>query len=290
MKLGFLNACLMDWEPERVVRFASENGFQAVEFHGGPRYQKVSWDAIANNEVDVVREPLTQYNIECPAIMYGALPYLSENGDEQEYARNYLTTLLRAAHNLGVPVVSTFAGRRLGSNWSENINVFADVFSPLAKIAEDLEVRIAFENCPMTHGFTPATNIAYAPRVWDMMFEAVPSKALGLNLDPSHLVWLGIDPLTVIRKYHKQIFHVHAKDAEVFADRLAVESILGEAWWRYRLPGYGSVPWMKVISTLQEYGYPGVLSIEHEDPVWSGTEDKVVEGLLRTRDYLSRWI
>ena len=57
MKLGFLNACLMDWEPERVVRFASENGFQAVEFHGGPRYQKVSWDAIANNEVDVVREP-----------------------------------------------------------------------------------------------------------------------------------------------------------------------------------------------------------------------------------------
>ena len=290
MKLGFLNACLMDWEPEKVVRFAYENEFSAVEFHGGPRYEKISWDAIANGNVDILQEPLARYKITCSAIMYGALPYLDIDANQRRFAANYLTMLLHSAHNLGIPVVSTFAGRRLDADWQENIAVFAEVFAPLAKEAESLGVRIAFENCPMTHGFKPATNIAYAPRVWDLMFEAVPSPALGLNLDPSHLVWLGVDPVQVVHEYHERIIHVHAKDAEILPDILAKESIIGENWWRYRLPGYGSIPWRKFLSALQEHGYNQVVSIEHEDPVWSGSEEKIIDGLLRTRDYLLRWL
>ncbi len=290
MQIGFLNACLMEWEPERVIRFAHDNGFTAVEFHGGPRYQKVSWQEIASGQIGPIQDPLQNYDVTCPAIMFGALPYLDENEDRRRYAADYLSMLLEAAHNLHVPVVSTFAGRRLQADWAQNIKVFTEVFQPLAMKAETLGVRIAFENCPMTHGFKPATNIAYAPSVWDMMFEAVPSPALGLNLDPSHLVWLGIDPVRIVQRYHDRIYHVHAKDAEIFRDRLAHESLLGESWWRYRLPGYGEVPWNKFLSALHEHGYEGVVSIEHEDPVWSGSESKTIEGLLRTKEYLLPWL
>jgi sugar phosphate isomerase/epimerase len=290
MRLGFLNACLMNWEPEKIVRFAHEKGFSAVEFHGGPRYQKVSWPDIAAGNVDVIRRPLEQYQITCPAIMYGALPYLDENPEKQQYAVDYLSMLLDAAHQLHVPVVSTFAGRRLSGGWRDNVKLFAEVFRPLADKAESLGVRIAFENCPMTHGFKPITNIAYAPSVWDMMFEAVPSPALGLNLDPSHLVWLGIDPVRVVHQYYERIYHVHAKDTEVIRERIQDQSILGESWWRYRLPGYGEIDWGKFFSALHEHGYQGVVSIEHEDPVWSGSEEKVIEGLLRAKAYLSPWL
>ncbi len=286
MKLGFLNACLMDWTPERVIRFAYDEGFDAVEFHGGPGYSPVSWKAVAEGIEDPISAALKQYGLSIPAIMYGALPYLDPDPTQQEYAVNYVMTLIRAAHRLHIPVVSTFAGRRLGMTWNENIALFAQVFEPIAQLAETLDIRIAFENCPMTHGFSPATNIAYAPAVWDAMFAAVPSKALGLNLDPSHLVWLGIDPADAARHYSDRIFHCHAKDAEILSERLAQESILGETWWRYRLPGYGQIDWQRFLGTLMDVGYDGTISIEHEDPVWSGSEDKVIDGLLRTRDYL----
>ena len=87
-----------------------------------------------------------------------------------------------------------------------------------------LGVKIGLENCPMTHGLEPITNIAYAPAVWDLLFEAAPSRDLGLTLDPSHLAWLGIDRAMGVQE---KIIHVHAKDTEIFPNRLQHESILG---------------------------------------------------------------
>ena len=50
-------------------------------------------------------------------------------------------------------------------------------------------------------------------------------------------------------------------------------------WWRYRVPGLGQVDWGAVVDTLYEGGFDGVLSVEHEDPVWGGTEDRIETGL-----------
>jgi sugar phosphate isomerase/epimerase len=50
-------------------------------------------------------------------------------------------------------------------------------------------------------------------------------------------------------------------------------------WWRYRIPGLGEVDWPGVVRTLRDSGYDGVVSVEHEDPVWSGDLDRVREGL-----------
>jgi len=65
-------------------------------------------------------------------------------------------------------------------------------------------------------------------------------------------------------------------------------SIRGRGWWRYRIPGQGDINWSKFISTLYQVGYDGTISIEHEDPVWSGTLDKVKNGLILGKRHLAQ--
>lgn len=289
MELGFLNSCLMEWPPERVVGYAASAGFSAIELHGGPRYRAVAWRDVAGGQreaVDAVRGPLERYGIRCSGIMYGALPLLSSDSSERQEASEYLRMLLRAAHQLGVPVVSTFAGRALELDLSGNVDRFKEVFSPLVEEAEKLNISVALENCAMTQGFQPPTNIAYAPVIWAELFDAIPSASLCLNFDPSHLQWMGADVVNAVRIFGKRICHVQAKDAEVLPSRLAETTYFADGWWRYRLPGYGQVPWRQMFSALREVGYEGVISIEHEDPVWSGTEEKVLDGLDRAAKFL----
>jgi sugar phosphate isomerase/epimerase len=64
-----------------------------------------------------------------------------------------------------------------------------------------------------------------------------------------------------------------------FGKTLSREHPWDEGWWRYRVPGLGQVDWSGVVDALYEGGFTGVLSVEHEDPVWGGTEEKVKQGL-----------
>ncbi|HAM39326.1 MAG TPA: sugar phosphate isomerase, partial [Elusimicrobia bacterium] len=142
-------------------------------------------------------------------------------------------------------------------------------------------IRIMIENCPMegwqVEGL-PGT-ISYSPELWDEMFSVIPNKNFGLNFDPSHLYWLQIEYLQPIKRFSKYIFHVHAKDTEIIKDKLNDVSIYGKDWWQYRVPGLGEINWSKFIKALKEINYNGVVSIEHEDPIYSGTEEKIKEGL-----------
>jgi len=146
------------------------------------------------------------------------------------------------------------------------------------------------ENCPMENWvkFGLPGNYAYSPELWDALFNEVPSENFGLNFDPSHLYWLGIDHNRAARDYAGRIFHAHAKDAEVLPEGKYRHGVLGEqlgdnpwrsGWWRYRMPGSGGIDWKAFIGTLREIGYKEVLSIEHEDPEYEGSEEKIREGL-----------
>ncbi|MGH3594791.1 MAG: sugar phosphate isomerase/epimerase family protein [Mycobacterium sp.] len=128
-------------------------------------------------------------------------------------------------------------------------------------------------------------NLAYSPELWEWMF----SIGLYLNYDPSHLMWMGIDPIESLRPYVDKVAHAQAKDIQLFPVKRNRYGFPGHAvdrpdpwdvgWWRYRVPGRGQVDWMRVIDTFDEGGFTGVLSVEHEDPVWTGTEDLVKTGL-----------
>jgi sugar phosphate isomerase/epimerase len=132
------------------------------------------------------------------------------------------------------------------------------------------------------------TNLASSPAAWDEMFGIVDSPSFGLNLDPSHLVWLMIDYERVVRDYASKIFHVHAKDMEIDRDGLYRNGTasLGMGWQVPRLPGLGEVRWDRFVAALYREGYDFVVSVEHEDGAFEGTEELVKRGFLVARDAL----
>ena len=186
-----------------------------------------------------------------------------------------------------MPTVGTFVGRDITRSVRENLREGEKVLPPLVEYAGERGVRLVVENCPM-EGWHPdayPANLAYSPELWEWMFEL----GFWLNYDPSHLVGLGIDPVTALRKYVGRVAHVQAKDVEVLPGLIDRYGFFGKtrerenpwdhSWWRFRMPGLGDVDWRRVVDVLYEGGYDGVVSIEHEDPIWRGTEDRTKTGL-----------
>jgi sugar phosphate isomerase/epimerase len=124
------------------------------------------------------------------------------------------------------------------------------------------------------------------------MFSAIPADNFGLNIDPSHLVWLMIDYERAVYDYGDRIFHVHAKDLEVRRDGLYRHGTLsgGIGWQVPRLPGLGEVNWDRFLAALYAVGYDHVISIEHEDRRFEGDEDLVKRGFLLARDALRPYV
>ena len=123
--------------------------------------------------------------------------------------------------------------------------------------------------------------IVYNPVTALKLREAV-GNTIGVNLDPSHLFWLGIDVPTAIRKLGSAIFHVHAKDCAINPVNLAIGGCLdgrpyqqvAQRSWSFRTVGWGHGldVWRDIASALREVGYDYVLSVEHEDPLAEADE------------------
>jgi len=208
---------------------------------------------------------------------------------QQEVSRK--TILL--AQKLGVPVVIDFSGcpgdsdkakypnwitcawpphfqDLLAWQWEKKVIPY---WSKRVKFAEDHGVKIALEMHPGFVVFSPETLLK---------LRAACGKNLGCNLDPSHLFWQNIDPVKAIRVLGDAIFHVHAKDTEIYDANLPMTGVLDtkkytgerERSWIFRTVGYGHDAgwWSQFISTLRMYGYDYVLSMEHEDSLMSAEE------------------
>ena len=194
---------------------------------------------------------------------------------------------IRMAKLLGAPAVATLAGRIPDKAPEDSLPVFKKVFGEVAKMAADAGVKIAIENWPGMIGWPRVgVNIAYSPRLWAMMFDAVPHPSLGLEFDPSHLVWQGIDYIRALHEFGDRIHHVHLKDTEILHHQQQQRGIFDGGWWRYRIPGWGQVNWQAFLSALNDVGYTGGLAIEHEDPIFSG--DRREEGLVLGQRFLSQ--
>ena len=293
MKLGFLTACLPELPLADIAAWASGRGYEALEVAVWPSTGSRDFEAshidVANfgrAEADEITGLFDRHGL-----LLSSLAYYENNlhPDEQRRAEiaGHVKRAVDAAALLGVETVGTFIGRHPGLSVKENVALAEKELPPLVEYAGERGVKIIIENCVM-EGWHPdgyPGNIAYSPELWEWMF----SLGLYLNYDPSHLLWLGIDPVTALRPYLDRIPHAQAKDAQLdprardrygfFGKTLEREHPWDEGWWRYRVPGRGDVDWRGVVDALYEGGFTGVLSVEHEDPVWSGTEDKVKQGL-----------
>jgi sugar phosphate isomerase/epimerase len=128
-----------------------------------------------------------------------------------------------------------------------------------------------------------------------LRLRAATGPEIGANLDPSHLFWQGMDPVTAIKALGPAIHHVHAKDTYLDRENVARNGVLetkgndrlGDRSWYFRTIGFGQGErvWREIVSALRLVGYDGVVSIEHEDALMSLDEGlaKAVELLLALR-------
>ena len=293
MKLGFLTACMPNRSLDDVVTWAAGNGFEALEVAAWPDLGDRPFTAthlkveqFGESDAERVQELFSAHDLTLSSLAFYD-NNLHPDLDERDAINSHVHKAIDAAALLGCPTVGTFVGRDPSRPVAENLREAEKVFAPIVEHAGEKSVKVVIENCVM-EGWHPdgyPGNLAYSPELWEWMF----SLGLYLNYDPSHLVWMGIDPVEAVRPYVDRVAHAQAKDIEVYPERrnrygypgkaIAREDPWDVGWWRYRVPGLGQVDWVRVVDALYEGGFDGVLSVEHEDPVWGGDEDRVETGL-----------
>ncbi len=133
--------------------------------------------------------------------------------------------------------------------------------------------RIALEMHP---GF-----VVYNPETLKKLRAAV-GETIGANLDPSHLIWQGMDIIDVINELGDAIYYFHAKDTLLNKHNIRKNGVLDtksyadiqNRSWLFRTMGYGNddITWKKILSELLVVGYDDTISIEHEDSLMSAKE------------------
>jgi len=297
MKLGLLTAAFPDLSLEQVAEWASSEGFETLEVACWPassgerrRYAGVTHIDVEAFDADTVRDTLERHGLAISALAYYP-NNLHPDDEHREQVNAHLRRVIDAAQQLEVGIVGTFVGNDKDRPLPENLERFRAVWPPLVDYAGERGVRIAIENCPMIFSYDEwpgGNNLAWAPAIWDELFSAIQAANFGLNLDPSHLVWLMIDYERAVYDYAARIFHVHAKDLEVRRDGLYRHGTFssGIGWQVPRLPGLGEVRWDRFVAALYAVGYDHAISIEHEDRRFEGTEELVKRGFLVARNTL----
>jgi sugar phosphate isomerase/epimerase len=215
-----------------------------------------------------------------------AINPLSANPTEAAQAQAYLTSLIDFCAQAGIRYITGTTGQNVDVNLDDNIRLFGKVFGPLVEKAQAVGLGIAFENCP--HGYPCGQNLAVTPELWARLFKELPSPVLGLEYDPSHLVWQDVDYLRGVLDFGDRIRLAHAKDTEIMTEVKGRVGFYGQGWWRYRLPGYGQVNWARFFQALREVGFDGEVIIEHEDPVFHGS--RLEQGLLLGKRFLDQFV
>lgn len=303
MKLGFASAILPEFTFEQVIDFTSENGFKCVELMCWPkgkaerRYAGVThidMDSLDKKTIEHIAEYSSGKGVEISAVSYypnNLDPDLQKRGVFNEH----LKKVIRGAKLLGLKNVNTFIGRDQNRNIKDNIEEFSKVWPDIIKLAEDCDVKIGIENCPMffTKDEWPAgKNLASAPAIWREIFGIIDSAHFGLNYDPSHLVWQGMNYIRPIYDFKDKIFHVHIKDVQVYQEKLDDVGALAAPLEYHlpKIPGLGDVNWGRFISALRDIRFKGAACIEVEDYSFEDSLEERQLALLQSKAFMNQYI
>jgi len=301
MQLGFVSAILPDLSFEEALDVAREIGYQTVEMMCWPvgksdrRYAGVTHvDAtdLTKTQADDLRAAADKRSVSISGLGYYPNPLAADPAERETYT-GHLRKVVKAASLLNLSVVNTFVGRDPKKSIDDNWPTFLNIWPDLVKFAEDHDVSIGIENCPMIFSqneWPGGKNLASTPTAWRRMFEAIPSANFGLNLDPSHLVWLMIDPVPVIREFAPRIHHVHAKDARIDHVKLQDLGTMGLDWHTPKLPGMGDVNWSRFFGALTDAGYRGAVCVEVEDRSFEKTLEDRKRALAISYRYLTQFV
>ncbi len=301
MQLGFVSAILSDLSLEEVFAFAAEEGFGCVEVMCWPpgkadrRYSGVCHIDVTGfgpKHAKQVNALVKEYGVKISGLGYYPNPLHPEESHRQAVA-THLKKVINAAVALGLPVVNTFIGRDHTKSITDNWALMLEVWRPLVKHVETSGVSLGIENCPMLFSsdeWPGGKNLAISPNLWRRIFTDLGSEKIGLNLDPSHLVWQHIDAARCIRDFAARIVHVHAKDTRIDHDKLYEHGILGLGWHTPKIPGLGDVNWTQFFSALTDTGYNGPVCIEVEDRAFEASLEDRKRSLRLSKRFLEQFV
>lgn len=305
MKLGFVSAIFDKSTFEEMMDFASEQEFECVEVACWPqgkaerRYAGVSHidverviadDEYAKYIIDYSKEK----EVEISSLAFYPNT-MDGNLEKRDAAVSHLKNVIKASGKLGIGMVTTFIGRDQTKTVEENLELVKEVWPPIIKLAEENNVKIAIENCPMLFGceqWPGGQNLMTTPKIWRKVFEILNSNYLGINYDPSHFVWQMMDYISPIYEFKDKIFHVHYKDIKIYYERLNDCGVMSYPldYMSPKLPGLGDVDWGKYVSALTDIGYNENTCIEVEDKAFEGSLERVKESLILSQRYLRNFV
>ncbi len=302
---GLLTAILDGWSFEEAVDTAAEMGFACLEVACWPagkaerRYAGVSHIDCEKVLADDSYAAYVKNYIEEKGMHISALAFYPNVMDadlaKRSAATEHLKAVIGAASKLGVGVVTTFIGRDQYKSVEENIELFKEIWPALIKLAEEKNVKIAIENCPMLFGrdqWPGGQNLMCTPALFRKLFALIPSPNFGLNFDPSHYVWQGLDYVQTIHEFKERIFHIHFKDIKLYPEKLRECGVMAYPldYMSPKIPGLGDVNWSAFISALHDIRYNGDAVIEVEDKAFESCREDILKSVKLSKRYLDNFI
>ncbi len=303
MKFGLLSSILDGWNFEEVIDFASENGFRCVELACWPagkaerRYAGVSHidiEGLNEEKIQYILKYCSERNVEISSLAFYPNT-MDPNPEARQASINHLMKLIDASAALGVNMVTTFIGRDQSKSVEENLKLVGEIWPPILRHAEEKNVKVAIENCPMLFGedqWPGGQNIMTSPVLWRKIFDILKSDNLGINYDPSHFVWQMMDYIAPIYEFRDKIFHVHFKDIKLYPEKLKKYGVMAYPldYMSPKIPGLGDINWSKFVSALTDIGYDGAAVLEIEDKSFENSKQDIIDSILLSKRYMSQFV
>ena len=222
--------------------------------------------------------------------------HISADPAQRARENDYFVKAIELASKLGVPYIGTASGKDATKPFQqqvdETVRVYTEKYFPAC---ERNKVRLLWEPWP------EGPNLATSPVGYEALFKGFGnSPYVGLQYDPSHLVRQFMDPIQTARDFVDKIYDVHLKDTEILWPVLragGINPVNRASWWRYRIPGMGSINWAEFFSVLQDAGYQGAMSVEHEDSLYGADNnpgpdfsEEYKAGFVMAKRYLSQYV
>lgn len=300
MRLGIISELIGD-----VVEFAGANNLGALELVCD-RGKQIDPETMSGQDIKDLKERLDRNNV-----TLSSLGWVLTNGIELDPAvrkdnLEYFKKMVDLGNTLGSSMIAIgtqhHPSMKVKEHLQETLDIFEETFSVYAEEAGKAGMCVVVENCP------ELGNIAYSPEIIRLILKRIPNKAFGLEYDPSHLIWQGIDYIRYLKEFGDRIYAVHGKDTRILEDNLYNYGVFGkmngeateaDSYWRYCIPGFGKVDWSKVFYTLYEIGFDGDVFVENEDELFAGGPffvddpeilNKRYRGVLLTKKHLEQFM
>lgn len=318
MKLGIFTAVYAHLGLDEVLRRVSEIGFEAVEIpaHRNNGLLNIE-DVVKGNNAKRLKNKVESYGLTISALsnhIEGQLVLGPHHRDTDQffegtpkekvaYGTGRMKKTAQAANALEIPVVVGFCGCEDWSRWfpwpadrgwEEMADKFVERWDDILNTFAQYGVKFAHEPHPKQYAYDVETSELTVKLLGGR-------KEWGFNFDPANLLLAGIDVVAFIQALGDRIYHVHVKDAEIVKHNVGRSGMFAHGDWqridrgfRFRIPGWGDVPWKRVITELRLVNYDYVLSLEHEDATMS-RQDGVTKAynflkpLIIEKPFEGRW-